>query len=43
MKYFCDCVLEVRAAGKGSLEFALDLMKTYEAALLSNGKRVEIT
>jgi predicted dehydrogenase len=42
MKYFCDCVLEGKQAEKGSLEFALDVMKVYEAALLSNGKRVVI-
>ncbi|WNR46049.1 Gfo/Idh/MocA family protein [Paenibacillus roseipurpureus] len=38
MKYFCDCVLENRQAERGSLEFALEVMKVYEAALLSNGK-----
>lgn len=42
MRYFCDCVLEGRAADKGSLEFALQVMKVNEAGLLSGGKRVEI-
>ena len=42
MRYFCDCVLEGRPAQQGSLEFALSLMRTYEAALLSGGRRIEI-
>jgi predicted dehydrogenase len=42
MKYFCDCVLEGKTAVKGSLEFALQLMKVYEAALLSGGKTMAI-
>ena len=42
MKYFCDCVLDGRPAERGSLEFALHLMKVYEAALLSNGETVAI-
>lgn len=42
MAYFCDCVLSGRPVASGSLEFALDVMKVYEAALLSNGTRVEI-
>lgn len=42
MRYFCDCVLEGRPAQQGSLEFALALMRTYEAALLSEGRRVEL-
>jgi predicted dehydrogenase len=42
MKYFCDCVLEGKKAERGTLEFALDVMKVYEAALLSGGKRTEI-
>mgnify|MGYP002480356103 CR=1 FL=1 len=43
MKYFCDCVLEGKPAEQGSLEFALEVMKVYEAALLSDGKTVPIT
>lgn len=43
MKYFCDCVLERRPAERGSLEFALHLMKVYEAALLSNGETIAIS
>jgi hypothetical protein len=43
MKYFCDCVLENKPAEMGSLEFARDVMRVYEAALLSNGKRIELS
>ncbi|WFA17715.1 Gfo/Idh/MocA family oxidoreductase [Paenibacillus mucilaginosus] len=43
MKYFCDCILEGRQPQRGSLEFALKLMKVYEAALLSNGKTIAIS
>jgi len=43
MKYFCDCVLKGRAAEIGSLEFALELMKIHEAALISDGRRIEIS
>jgi len=42
MRYFCDCVLLGKPAEKGSLEFALGLMQVYEAALLSEGNRVEV-
>ncbi len=42
LRYFCDCVLEGRPASKGSLEFALDVMRLYEAALLSDGRRVVV-
>ena len=42
MRYFCDCILEGRPAQQGSLEFALSLMRTYEAALLSEGRRIEL-
>lgn len=42
MHYFCTQALAGKPAEKGSLEFALAVMKVYEAALLSNGKRVEI-
>jgi len=42
MRYFCDCILEGRQAERGSLEFALEVMKVYEAALLSEGQRVEV-
>lgn len=41
-RYFCDCALEGRPAELGSLEFALSVMKVYEAALLSGGQRIEI-
>ena len=42
MRYFCQCVLDATPAERGSLEFALDVMRTYEAALLSNGEGVEV-
>ncbi len=42
MRYFCACVLERKKATEGSLEFALELMKVYEAALLSAGKKIKI-
>lgn len=42
MKYFCDRVLASEQAATGSLEFALEVMKIYEAALLSNGKRISL-
>jgi predicted dehydrogenase len=42
MGYFCDCVLSGQPAKTGSLEFALSVLKVYEAALLSGGKRIEI-
>lgn len=40
LKYFCDSVLSGQIAEKGSLEFALDVMRVYEAALLSGGRTV---
>ncbi|MFC4776638.1 Gfo/Idh/MocA family protein [Paenibacillus sp. GCM10023252] len=43
MKCFCDCVLEGRQPELGSLEFALEITKLYEAALLSEGKTVPIS
>ena len=42
MRYFCDCVLNQQPAQQGSLEFALHLMKVYEAALLSEGNPIAI-
>jgi predicted dehydrogenase len=42
MKHFCDCVLAGQAATRGTLEFALEVMKVYEAALLSGGERVPV-
>ena len=42
MRYFCDCVLDGQSAELGSLEFALLVMKVYEAGLLSGGQRIEI-
>ena len=40
MKYFCDCILGKSAPEKGTLEFSLELMKVYEAGLLSAGKTI---
>ena len=42
MRYFCDCILKGEVATKGSLEFALEVMKVYEAAILSNGSRIDV-
>lgn len=43
MRYFCDCIQEGKTAEKGSLEFALDVMKVYEAGLRSDGDKVLIS
>jgi predicted dehydrogenase len=42
MLYFCERALEGRAAEQGSLEFALGVMKVYEAGLMSKGRRIAI-
>jgi predicted dehydrogenase len=42
MKYFCDCILESKKPDLGSLEFGLDVMQVYEAALRSNGRTVTV-
>lgn len=42
MKYFCDCVLDGRQPELGSLEMALEVMRVYEAALVSEGRPVAI-
>ncbi|MBQ6322865.1 MAG: Gfo/Idh/MocA family oxidoreductase [Lachnospiraceae bacterium] len=42
LKTFCDCILENRKPKIGSLEFSLEIMKIYEALLISNGKPVAI-
>jgi predicted dehydrogenase len=42
LNYFCQCVLDGKAAERGSLEFAHEVMKVYEAILLSEGARVDI-
>lgn len=42
LKYFCDCVLEERKPELGTLEFAYDVMRVYEAGLLSDAQRVEL-
>ena len=42
LRHFCDCALAGEPAGIGTLEFALDVMRAYEAALLSTGDRVAV-
>jgi predicted dehydrogenase len=42
LKYFCDCVLNGHKETRGSLEFALEVAKVYEAVLLSNGAQLHI-
>jgi predicted dehydrogenase len=42
MRYFCECVLQQQMPSRGSLEFALQVMKVYEAGLLSKGEPVKI-
>jgi predicted dehydrogenase len=42
MMYFCECVLNNETPEKGTLEFALEMMKVYEAALLSEGRTILI-
>ena len=42
MFYFCTQALANKPADKGSLEFTLEVMKVYEAGLLSGGKRVRL-
>ena len=42
MMHFCECVLQNRTPDKGTLEFALEMMKVYEAGLLSEGRTINI-
>lgn len=42
MRYFCDCALQGVPAGQGSLEFALEVQRAYEAAMRSEGARIEL-
>jgi len=42
MDAFCRAVLYGESAGFGSLEFALEVMKVYEAALISGGREIRI-
>jgi len=42
MRHFCDCALAGTPATRGTLEFALHLMRVYEAGLLSEGGRVPV-
>lgn len=39
---FCQAILEKRQPRQGTLEFALEVMKVYEAALLSRGQWLDI-
>jgi predicted dehydrogenase len=39
-KYFCDCILNKRVPQEGTLEFAWEMMRVYEAGMLSGGKTV---
>jgi predicted dehydrogenase len=43
MLYFCDHVLNGQQPQIGSLDFALEIMKVYEAVLHSQGERVTIS
>ncbi|MFT5365694.1 MAG: putative dehydrogenase [Candidatus Latescibacterota bacterium] len=43
LKHFCDCVIDGTKPERGTLEFALHVMQVYEAAFVSDGKRIEIT
>lgn len=42
MMYFCDRILTGKQAERGSLEFALEVMKVYEAALLSECGKLRV-
>ena len=42
MDAFCRAALYGESAGFGSLEFALEIMKVYEAALISGGRAVRV-
>ena len=42
MWYFCERILMGKPVEQGSLEFALLVMKAYEAGLLSEGDRIGI-
>jgi predicted dehydrogenase len=42
MRYFCDRVLDGKAAEMGSLEFTLQVMMVNEAGLISGGRRIDI-
>jgi predicted dehydrogenase len=41
-KYFCDCILKGEKPVTGSLEQALEIMRIYEAALVSHGRPVKL-
>lgn len=43
LMHFCECVIEGRQPTLGTLEFAHEVMKVYEAGLLSGGQRVRLS
>jgi predicted dehydrogenase/quercetin dioxygenase-like cupin family protein len=40
LEHFCTCIRNRKPATEGTLEFALDLQRAWEAALASDGRRV---
>lgn len=42
LAHFCEAIINKKPATIGTLEFALELMRVYEAALLSNGTPVKV-
>jgi predicted dehydrogenase len=40
--HFCECVLEDKIPERGTLEFALHVMRIYEAGFISDGQRIEV-
>lgn len=42
LAHFCDSIIDKKPATIGTLEFALELMRVYEAALLSDGTPVKV-
>lgn len=42
MEYFCRCVLTETQPSRGNLEFAREMMRVYEAALVSDGRTVSL-
>lgn len=42
LDHFCSCIREGRPASEGTLEFALDLQRAWDAALESEGQRLAV-
>jgi predicted dehydrogenase len=42
MMYFCQCIFDGTSPTKGSLSFARQITQLYEAALVSEGKKIKI-